>query len=232
MRWMLAVVLVVTPPLATAQTPAIAYGSGGCGKLEGGEAMPCSGENFEVYTTTACVLGRNFLHPLVQQTLVEAYAALKKQEPERRWQFGELGKASGGPLWPHKTHQNGLSADFFMPVLNARGEAALLPIVAVNRFGYGLEFNRRGALGTLYVDWKALARHLLALETAGASRGVSIERVIVTPDFHQVLFERAPELSPLRPKFMQREAWVRHDEHYHVNFVIPDALRKPLRCGR
>jgi penicillin-insensitive murein DD-endopeptidase len=211
---------------------AIAYGGGNCGKLQGGEAMPCSGDNFEAYTETACALGRNFLHPLVQLTLLKSYAAIKAQFPERRWQFGELGRPSGGPLWPHKTHQNGLSADFFVPVLNATKSPASLPILAVNRYGYGLEFNRLGALGTLHIDWKALADHLLALEAAGADRGVSIERVIITPDFHRALFEQAPELLPLRRKFMLREAWVRHDEHYHVDFAIPDAFRKPLRCRR
>lgn len=209
---------------------AISFGVGGCGKLQGGVALPCRGPNFESFSSTACALGRNHLHPLVRDTVVEAFSTLAAKYPKRTWQYGETGKSTGGRLWPHKTHQNGLSADFFMPVVDGKGEPARVPISVFHKFGYGLEFAKNGTLDGLRIDWKAIGSHLLALDAAGQSRGIHIERIIITPDFHRALFAQAPEVQRLASLFMKREAWVRHDEHYHVDFAIPPTLRRPLSC--
>lgn len=211
---------------------ALSLGGGGCGRLQGGVSLPCRGENFRAHTSKACSLGRNYLHPLVQQTVLGAFASLKPSGSTRVWQYGETGKSEGGPLWPHKTHQNGLSADFFMPVTNKRGEADQVPISAFSKFGYGLEFDKNGKLDDLQVDWRAVGRHLLALAAVGKPLGVRMERIIVTPDFHQALFRENPALRRLAPLFMRKEAWVRHDEHYHVDFEIPERFRRPLKCKR
>jgi len=215
---------------AASEDAALSYGSGGCGKLQGGVALPCRGPNFEAGAATACLLGRNYLHPLVRDTVVAAFQALATQQPRRTWQYGETGKASGGRLWPHKTHQNGLAADFFMPVVNKQGEPQRLSISVLNKFGYALEFSKRGTLDGLRIDWQGVGAQLLALATAGQSRGVTIERIIITPDFHQPLLQQVPALQRLAPLLMKREAWVRHDEHFHVDFAIPGALRRPLQC--
>jgi penicillin-insensitive murein endopeptidase len=211
---------------------AISHGGGSCGKLEGGVAVPCHGNNYEAFADTACALGRNYLHPRVRDTVVDAFESLHADRPTRRWQYGELGKAEGGALWPHKTHQNGLSADFFVPVVGATGQPTLVPISATNKFGYGLEFSKNGVLGERVIDWSAIGAHLLALESAGAARGVRIERIILTPDFHRRLFRENPGVRRLAPLFMQKEAWVRHDEHYHVDFGVPRELRRALRCAK
>lgn len=213
---------------------ALSYGKGGCGKLEGGVQLPCAGENFEAFSRLACGLGRNHLHPDVAATLIDAFAILSDELPGRRWQYAELGLKDGGPLRPHKTHQSGVAADFFVPVVDEAGKPAEVPIRMRQKYGYSLEFDRRGRLpgASLTIDFKALARHLLALERAGAAHGVRIERVILTPDFHRALFAAAPELAPMRARFMKKEAWVRHDEHYHVDFELPAKLRRPLRCAK
>ena len=76
-------------------------------------------------------------------------------------------------------------------------------------------------LDDLRIDFRAIGAHLLAIESAGRAHDVVIERIILTPDFHQMLFAQAPETRRLAPRFMKREAWVRHDEHYHVDFAVP-----------
>lgn len=213
-------------------TVAIAYGSGGCGRLEGGVKLPCEGNNYEAFSSLACRLGRTWLHPLVAATLTDAYAVLEQEAPGRRWQYGDLGLEEGGRLRPHRTHQSGIAADFFVPVVDAEGRPAEVPIQAHRKFGYALEFDASGALpGTgLRVDFRALAAHLLTLERVGKDHGVVVERVIVTPDFHRALLAAEPRLEAMRGRFMQQEAWVRHDEHYHVDFGLPGHLRRPLRC--
>jgi penicillin-insensitive murein endopeptidase len=215
---------------AAPKGPALSFGEGGCGKLRGGVALPCTGKNFEAHAGAACTLKRNFLHPLVQQTVVEAYASLTPLP--RQWQYGEMGKPAGGPFPPHKTHQNGLSADFFVPVRDAEGKPTTLPINPLNKFGYALELDKDGKVEGLSVDFRSIADHLLALESAGKAHGVELERIILTPDFHARLFSEAPALKRLAPLFMLKEAWVRHDEHYHVDFKIPLSLRRPLSCSR
>lgn len=217
---------------AAIKEEAFSFGDGRCGKLQGGVPLPCRGANFESFAQTACTLGRNYLHPLVRDTVFDAYRALAVSHPTRAWQYGETGKAQGGALWPHKTHQNGLAVDFFVPVVDGAGRPAKLPISLFNKLGYGLEFRRDGRLGELRIDFRAIAAHLLVLDAAGREREVRIERVILTLDFHRALFEQAPELRRLAAKFMQREAWVRHDEHYHVDFGIPQRLRRPLSCSQ
>lgn len=211
-------------------TQAVSFGGGGCGKVEGAVQVPCEGPNFEIFADTSCLAGRNYLHPLVQQTVVAAFAALATKAPLRQWQFGETGYQKGGPLWPHRSHQNGLSADFFVPV-SSGGRPARVPISVLNKFGYGLEFDSHGKLDDLFIDWKALGEHLLSLEAEGKSRGVAFERIILTPKYRELLMREVPAVKHLEPLFMKKEAWVRHDEHYHIDFTIPAHLRWPLRCS-
>ena len=68
--------------------------------------------------------------------LTEAYADVARTHPQLRFVYGETGFASGGPFEPHKTHQNGLSVDFFVPVRDEKGRSVPLPTSATNRWGY------------------------------------------------------------------------------------------------
>ena len=209
---------------------ALSYGKGACGKLEGGTALPCQGENYEMFAKTACALGRNFLHPLVIQTIEEAYTLLQKTDPDRVWQVGDLGWKEGGSFKPHKTHQNGLSADFFVPVQNTKGAPSKVPISVFNKFGYDVEFDANGSYKDLDIDWPALARHLVALDNAGTKRGVAVELVILDPKLRKIFLQHAPRARLFASRFSKKRAWVRHDEHYHVNFSIPKRLRRKLVC--
>ena len=90
--------------------------------------------------------------------------------------YGETGWAGGGRFKPHRTHQNGTSVDFMVPVRNDAGASVPLPRGYGDRYGYDLEFDASG--------------HLLT--------------------------------------FMAAKPWIRHDEHYHVDFAVPcKALTKP-----
>ncbi len=222
------------PLLADAATRehALSYGQGSCGKLSGGTALPCSGPNFEACSVLACALGRNYLHPLATETLLEAYSTLAKQPSSRRWQYGDLGFQNGGRLRPHRTHQSGRAADFFVPVVDAAGAPALVPISATNRFGYGVEFSENGRLGELRIDWHALTDHLLALEAAGRARGVGLERIILAPELRDLLLGADPRAARFRDRFMKGPAWVRHDEHYHVDFSLPPSAVRPMTCPK
>jgi penicillin-insensitive murein endopeptidase len=166
--------------------------------------------------------GRTYVHCSVKAAIVEAYAALAQQHPELRFVYGETGLAGGGPFPPHKTHQNGLSVDFFVPVRDAKGRSVTPPATASNRWGYDLEFDRSGRSGELRIDFDAIAAHLAALLEAAPRHGLAIDRVIFDTDLQRHL--RASPLWPsLQGKvdFSTERGWWRHDEHYHVDFAYP-----------
>jgi len=208
----------------------ISYGGGSCGRLTGGRALPCGGDNYESFSAVACLLGRNYLHPWVADIVTDAFGAMATADPRRVWQYGDLGHAEGGDFWPHKTHQAGVSVDFFFPVRGSDGAPATVPISWFNTLGYGLDFDADGRLDDLAIDWSALASHLVALGRAAKARGMSLRRVILAPALQKKLLAAAPAARPLASLFNRRRAWVLHDEHYHVDFVLPPRLRAPHRC--
>jgi penicillin-insensitive murein endopeptidase len=136
--------------------------------------------------------------------------------------YGETGLASGGRFPPHRTHQNGLSVDFFVPVRDASGKPAVLPTETQPRFGYDIEFDVRGAYQQYRIDFAALAEHLYQLHAAARANGAGIDKVIIDTAFLPQLFAtpRGPWLK-LNLPFMKGTPWVRHDEHYHVDFALP-----------
>lgn len=206
----------------------LSFGAGSCGRLKGGVALPCAGHNFKAFSPLACVARRNYLHPLVARTVVDAYALLRDKHPGRTWQYGEMGWPHGGRFWPHRTHRAGVSADFMVPVVR-HGKPATLPSHPFNQFGYGIEFSAQGVAGSQHVDWVALADHLHALRQAGKHHGVSIKLVILDHLFRPHLFKADPAVRAL--PFNKGKPWIRHDEHYHVDFTLPAPYHRPLRCG-
>lgn len=219
-----AVAAVYVPP-ATPTAPSRCFGSPSKGRIENAVALPLSGPNFSAYADVARRLGRTYVHDRVQRVVLAAYAELETTQPGQRFVYAETGAPRGGRFAPHRTHQNGLSVDFHVPVRDAQGQAASLPLSALNRYGYDLEFDAEGRMGDLVIDFDAINAHLLALEAAARAEGIDLERVIFDPPYLPKLHaaERGDAVRR-RIRFMPRAAWVRHDEHYHVDFA--------LRCER
>lgn len=180
------------------------------------------GPNFSPYSRLGVQMGRTYLHAAVRDVVVDAYGALATAARGKVFVYGETGKESGGEIKPHRTHQSGLSVDFMVPVVDATGASVPLPGNAFNKFGYGLEFDAAGSAGRVKLDFEALAEHLYQLQVAAKRRGISVARVIFDPQLSRLLFKtkRGAELKKTLP-FMKRPAWIRHDEHYHVDFALP-----------
>ncbi len=198
------------------------FGTVSKGRLDNGVQLPLSGPNFSSYSTLAATAGRTHVHSKVAQVIVAAYAALAVAEPAKTYVYGETGWPSGGRFRPHRTHQNGLSVDFFVPVLNAAGQSVPLPTELTRRLGYDIEFDANAKFGDYRIDFVALGEHLYQLQLAAKARGVGVSLVILEPPFLARLWAtpRGPYLRANLP-FMKGQAWVRHDEHYHVDFAVP-----------
>jgi penicillin-insensitive murein endopeptidase len=217
-------VAVIFAVVASDPAPAasVCFGTTGKGRLEGGCQLPASGANFSPYAAQGVRQGRTYVHCAVADIVAAAYAALARQMPGVRFVYGETGKATGGPLPPHKTHQNGLSVDFFVPVRDAGNRSVRVPASSANRWGYDVEFDAQGRSNGLRIDFEALAAHLLALAEAAEARGVGIRRVYFDAPLQKPLQSTAA-WSQLRNKvpFSKTRGWWRHDEHYHVDFELP-----------
>lgn len=151
-----------------------------------------------------------------------AYARLAEKHPDLRFVYGETGFEEGGPFKPHKTHQNGLSVDFFVPVRDSQGKSVPLGTSVLNKWGYDIEFDARGRYEDLRIDFDAIALHLAALDEAAKREGIGIARVIFDPKLQPIL-KRSPEWRRLKRSIplSPNPSWVRHDEHFHVDFAIP-----------
>lgn len=202
--------------------PSVCHGSVARGSLEGGRRPPRSGDNYHAYSTALFLAGRTFVHSVVRDVMQDSYAALFKDRPELRFVYGETGWPWGGRFLPHKTHSNGTSVDFFVPVRTLEGTISELSITPINQFGYGINFDRKARSGLHRIDFEAMGAHLLALDKAAHAHRIGIERVIFDVDLQPLLFasEHGAELRR-RMAFNKVQAWVRHDQHYHVDFDVP-----------
>jgi len=200
----------------------ICHGTTSNGYLENGVELPSEGSNFISYSVIARLAGRNYVHSSVKSIIINAYKNLTITMPNTVYKYAETGYEDGGKFRPHKTHQNGLSVDFMTPVRNEKGESTHLPTNPFNKFGYNIEFDASGKFEEFNIDYEALAAHLVALHKESKKQGFDLWRVIFDPDLQPNLFKtKHAEYLKKNIQFSKKRSWVRHDEHYHVDFDIP-----------
>jgi penicillin-insensitive murein endopeptidase len=197
------------------------YGTTAHGRIRDAVQLPPIGKNFAPYSDLGIHLGRNYVHETVRDTVVDAYGVLREVMPDVHFIYGETGNATGGPFKPHRSHQNGLSVDFMVPVRDSLGKPTVLPTGASKKFGYALEFGASGNLDDLRIDFDAIAEHLYQLKLAAKKHHTAIKLVIFDPQLTALLLKtgRGAGCAKTLP-FMKAKPWVRHDEHYHVDFAI------------
>ncbi len=207
------------------------FGQTNKGALQYGDRPDFFGPNYGSYCHICVLALRTFGHAPVIRTLEAAYARLEKSHPETYFLYGEIGFPWGGRFPPHRTHRNGLSVDFMVPLK----DGLILPSHMGNRFGYDVSFDDQGRMigdeaSYLYarhnkvakIDFEATAIHLLALEAEARKRGGRIARVFFAPGLQKIL-RKTSQGKTLFQKiaFNKRPSWVRHDDHYHVDFSFP-----------
>lgn len=197
------------------------FGTTSRGRLENACNLPASGSNFSAYSSVLRMAGRTYVHCDVSALILDAYEILELEAPGKQFVYGETGKKRGGQFKPHKTHQNGLSVDFMIPVIDKSGNSVPLPTSILNKFGYDIDFTLDGKFQNLTIDYEAFAAHLAALKLAASRRGTGIWRVLFDPEMQHELksTEAWPQISDL--EFSKKRSWVRHDDHYHVDFAVP-----------
>lgn len=207
-------------PTATAKQ-SICHGSTQQGSLDDGVRLPLWGSNYQSYSLVAALLGRTYVHSKVREVVISAYQTLEVSAPEKVYVYGETGWPSGGRFAPHKTHQNGLSVDFMVPIVNKSGESVPLPSNPFNKMGYAIEFDNAGNYKSYAIDYDSMAAHIAAVHEAAQKSGINLWRVIFDPALQPKLFDTGyGDYLRRHVKFSSKPSWVRHDEHYHIDFNV------------
>lgn len=218
---LLFILFLVFPVFAETST---CFGTTSNGRLVNSVKLPWKGKNFISYSTLAATLGRTYVHSEVRGIVVSSYAELEKSYPNKVFKYAETGFKNGGAFKPHKTHQNGLSIDFMVPVVNAKGESVHLPTNALNRLGYDIEFDDSSIYNGLTIDYEAMAAHIASLHRASVKNGYELWRVIFDPKLQPNLFKTSSgAYLKNHVQFSKKRSWVRHDEHYRT--IIMDSHR-------
>ena len=206
---------------AGAATASVCYGTSSHGRLQDGVQLPATGNNFVAYSTLGTQLGRTWVHASVAQVMLGAWQQLETTAPGIMYVYGETGHRAGGPMPPHRTHEAGIAVDFMVPVRDASGQPVRLPATALNKYGYAWEFDGAGKADGLTIDYEALGEHLFQLDRAGKKMNTPVGRIIFDPRLMPALFRtrHGPALQAM--PFMRTKPWIRHDEHYHVDFKVP-----------
>ena len=208
----------------TVQDPSISGGSVSNGTLKNGRIVPFSGPNFQYFDTTSYLADRGFTHEKVLNTVLEAYKSLESLLPGRHFCIMECSHKHGGKLFPHRTHQNGLSIDFMMPKL--KDSKPYYDLDDLGAQHYMLTFDENGNYSedpAIQLDFNTIALHILELQSAAKKNGMSIEKVIINTGLKDELFATengkilktsgiyvVRNLTPLINSL--------HDDHFHVDF--------------
>jgi penicillin-insensitive murein DD-endopeptidase len=199
-------------------------GSVSNGKLENGKIMPFYGANFTYFDRDSYLASRAYTSDIVKGIVLNTYDDLNKLYPGRKFYLMELSNHEGGKIYPHRTHQNGLSVDFMMPKLKNGNPNYELDTLGKQH--YFLEFNDNGEYvqdTSIKIDFDLIAKHILLLNDEAKKKGYSIEKVIIKVEYKDDLFD-----TPNGKLLKESGVYVVnnltkmindiHDDHFHIDF--------------
>ncbi len=202
----------------------ISKGTVGNGTLENGKLFPYKGKNFIYFDQESYLQGRAFLHENVRSSILKMYDSLAQIMPRRYFTVMECSNENGGKLFPHKTHQNGLSVDIMMPLLKDGKPYYGLDTIGIDH--YALRFNDHGEYlkdPSIKIDFNLVARQLLILENFARRNGLRLKKVIIKIELKDQLLS-----SEYGKKLRESEIYIvkglsplinaLHDDHFHVDF--------------
>lgn len=199
-------------------------GSVSNGKLENGKLMPFFGKNYTYFDKDSYLGARAFTNEKVLRIILDSYYKLQLEFPNRHFFLMELSNRNGGGIFPHKTHQNGLSTDFMMPKL--KNDTPYYGLDTLGKDHYELTFNDNGEYSedhSVKIDFNLIARHILLLNQEANKIGYRITKVIIKIEYKDSLFS-----TEFGKKLLESDIYIvkklsnlvnnLHDDHYHIDF--------------
>ena len=209
---------------STITKPSQVIGTVSKGKLAHGKLAPFYGENFSYFDSRSYLSHRAFTSDNVLSAILASYKDMESIADKRHFYLMELSNKEGGQIYPHRTHQNGLSADFMMPMLKENAPYIGLDTLGIDH--YWLKFNNKGEYSedeSIKVDFELIAKHILNLEKNARKNGLKISKVIIKIEFKDELFSSAAgkKLKNSGIYVVQNLSKLIndiHDDHYHIDF--------------
>lgn len=199
-------------------------GSVSNGSLINGKLFPFIGKNYEYFDKNSYLAGKGFTHSIVKNIVLNSYKELETSIPNRQFKIMECSHQHGGKLQPHRTHQNGTSIDFMMPLIKDNQ-----PYYELDNMGFAhylLSFNDQGEYSldsSISIDFESVNIHLLSLENHARELGYKIKKVIIKIELKDELFaakngKKLKESNVYLVRNLSPLINSLHDEHYHVDF--------------
>lgn len=196
------------------------------GSLKNGKLFPFQGPNFIYFDSTSYLDKHAFVHEKVYRAVLETYKRFETIRPEFEFGLMECSNEHGGKIWPHRTHQNGLSVDFMSPLL--KNGASTTDFNTMGLSHYLMDFDENGVYtedSSYSIDFNLMAQHILSLNEEAKKQGLKIEKVILKIGLKDDLFatESGKKLKASGIYFAANLSDLidsLHDDHYHVDFAI------------
>lgn len=193
------------------------------GSLKHGKLVPYKGRNFMYFDRTSYLEGRAFLNDLALMSMLGMYDSLLTVLPQRYFNVMECSHEHGGKMFPHRTHQNGLSIDFMMPLLKDGKPYYGLDTIGLEH--YTLEFDDAGRYvkdTTISIDFDLVARQILILNHFAKQNGLAVFKLIIKIELKEELFAtkygqilKASDIYVVRGLSPIINAL--HDDHFHID---------------
>ncbi|MDF3026728.1 MAG: hypothetical protein K0S23_1035 [Fluviicola sp.] len=206
--------------------PSISGGTVSNGSLKNGKLFPFKGPNFIYFDSTSYLNKHAFTHEKVHHTVLDTYRQFETVLPGFEFGLMECSNEHGGKIWPHRTHQNGLSIDFMSPLLKNGVSSTDFNTIGLPH--YLMDFDENGIYTedrNYSIDFNLMAQHLLELDKQAKKNGLKIEKVILKIALKDELFasEYGKQLKARGIYFATNLSELidsLHDDHYHVDFGI------------
>lgn len=203
----------------------ISYGTPGNGSLENAYQIDYRTNNSIYFSPISYYLmGNGYVHSKLHKTILDSYVECEKTCEGTKFRIMECSGKKGGKLSLHRTHRNGLSVDFMVPLKKNGKQKRAYDLLGL--WHYLLEFNSDGILElnkNISIDFETIGKHIIALDNAAKSNGLAISKVILKIDLKDDFFrtDSGKEIKRRGIYFayaLTKKVDMMHDDHYHVDF--------------
>jgi len=195
------------------------------GSLKNGYLMPYSGTNFSYFSPFSYyILNNAYTHQKVYNTIIQAYKTCENTCPGIKFGLMETSDKHGGKLMIHRTHQNGLSADFMIPKKRKEKQSRVLDRLGLSHYLLFFDDDGKNNIAkSISLDFESMGKHIIALDDAAKTNGLAIRKIILKIALKDDLLatEAGKEISRRGIYIVQNLSDIVdtvHDEHYHIDF--------------
>ena len=170
------------------------------------------------------LMGNCYVNSKLYYTMLDSYRECENTCKGIKFKVMECSGKKGGNILLHRTHQNGMSADFMVSKIRNGKQVRFYDRLGL--LHYLLDFDSSGRLildQKVSIDFDTMGKHIIALDNAARKNGLKISKVILKIDLKDDLFttDAGKEIQSRGiyfAKSLPEKVDLMHDDHYHVDF--------------